>query len=395
MVNNKWEIRINTLAIIYFSLLFLQVPLVALFFRSNTFFGTMAFALIDILFLLLFLSKAKKEDRYIRVLIPVFIYVCIGLLSHTWSINENYTYSLSLYIKEIIRVFVVLFLFLAIRKDELLKTFFQAALISSLMFFVIGIFTLDFAQEYAGSSSRAMYLGYKDAVGVGRPASLIALFVAAGWASGFIEKRHAICGLALILTIVFLCFSKSSIGALFAALFLSYGFDKDKKKISVSVLFFVFIAVILVVVLRFEYINEYFNAYGGENANSYSGRTPLWDALISEFSDSIFFGHGINSVELLLYDYYLEAGTAHNEVLQQLVTLGLFGFTLWFLMQWSYLSIMNGLLNKEIKKIMLTGYLFFLIVGLFESVLVTTVFPLYLFSLFLLIGNYYRKGVHE
>lgn len=388
-MGNNIVIPIRNIVSSYVVILFLQVPLTAVFFINNTVLGTVFFALMDLLILALLVFRMDKKSFSANLieLTPLLFYIAWSFLSVFWTEADSELYSLMLLMKDVLRVLIVVSVLSVMNKKSFFTMFLEAALIASFLFGIIGILTLDYVPQMDGGASRAMYLGYKDSVGVGRPATFLLLLVLVGVFTGELPRIKSLVMVTPCLIVVFLCFSKSSIGALIIALYFVYGFDKRNKRYSLYAFIILFLAGLLVLFFRADYVLNYINAYGGGSATTYTGRTPLWDALSYEIENALFFGHGINSISSLLYKHFYDQGTAHNELLQQLVTLGLVGLSLWSWMHIYYIKKTYRCINVEVKVLMKTLFFFFLIVGLVESVLVTTVFPLYLFALMIMLSS--------
>ncbi len=374
---------------LYWILLLTQIPITAILFKKHTDAATLLYAGIDIYFLYLFFMRHNKDIffYYIGKLYPVFIYIMWCYISVFWSVSDNTFYDTSLLLKDTIRIFIVILMFSTYERSVFLVAFYRAVGIASFLFGVLALLSVDFVHEYGGVVYRAMYEGYKDAVGVGRQASFLCLLLVSGRLLEIISKRFLIVSLLPCFTVAVLSFSKLSLFSLVVAYYLAFIISNNQGKFTlrntIAGTVIVLLILTVVLVLRWDYIVSYITVYGGSNVATYSGRLGIWEELILLVNSNVIFGYGLNPVATLLYAApFVEAGTAHNEVLQQLIAYGLVGFSLWLFMYIKYYLVYRASRELKLAKIMLAFLLFYFLAGTMGSVLVLTIFPIYFIALF-------------
>ena len=379
-------IRVSSLITIYLIAVFVQVPLTGVFFKSNQVVATILFAALDFVVFLFFLKGALRSRLmvYFSYQIALFVYLLWCILSVTWSISVDYLYNFMLVFKECLRIAVFVSIAAYVGITTFSERFFKAAVYSAAVFGLLALPSLDFIVEYGGGT-RAMYEGYRDSVGVGRPASLLCLLSAIAYFSGYVSFRKALLCILPCMAVVFLCFSKSSIGALILSLFLVYGLDYKNKKKSLMIMAIIFSSALLIVFLKADYISDYLNFSGPGGASNLTGRADIWFELFSFKGHNFFVGNGINSVHPIVTIYGLKAGTAHNEIIQQIISYGIIGLLLCIFVYVRVFNSYQRCIDTSLGKGILSIFLFFVIVGCVESVIAATVFPPYLIAFCLML----------
>ena len=187
--------RSEKLISFYLIILFIQVPINGAFFSANLNLGTLLYGLIDFFILFYFISLGitkKNLKKNFRVSITSFIYIAWIFITLFWSETLDLNYTFGLIVKELLRVLVIVFIFADIEFENIGVTFYHAVSNSALLYGIISLPRVDFVAQLGMDEPRAMYIGYKDSVGVGRPATLLCLLTFSGYMSNFISKKQAI-----------------------------------------------------------------------------------------------------------------------------------------------------------------------------------------------------------
>jgi len=394
------DFKRHFLLYIYWILFFLQIPITAIIFRENTNNGTILYAVIDICFLFIYLIKHNKNTlgNYIIKLHPLALYLAWCTISIFWSISNETFYNISLVLKDTIRLIIALLMLSTYEKNAFILNFFRAIAVSALLFGVFTLVSIDYIQEYNTGAHRAMYEGYKDAVGVGRQASFIFLLLFSGYFTGYIKKTTFFISGTPCFLIALFAFSKSSLIALFISMYISFMSVNKNYRFSIKNMMLntliLLLATVTIVYIRSDYLISYITAQGGNNLMTYSGRTVIWDELLSHVDSTLIYGYGLNPVyELVMHNPLLKASTAHNEILQQVLSYGWIGLIFWCFVHFKYYNSYRHCVNRAYAQIMQAVLIFYMIAGFMESVLVLSIFPVYFIALFWILGlnkKYYK-----
>jgi len=388
--------------ILYFTLLVIQIPLIGFLFNNNEIYGSYLYAIIDIVAIIYLIMFIKIKKRLFidntKELIPVFLYLFWISLSAIWSISDNFSYNMQVLCRDFVRVIIVLLFFSRIAIEKLTDQFYASHLTGSFLFILISIFTMDYVREIDSlSTGRMMYDGYKDANPVARQAGFL-LLILLSYLGTCKDKYKNILYLSIsgCIIIVFLTFSKTTTFSLLISFLFSYGIYKTNYSIKIKYIFYFSILITFILYSKFEYLYAYFLGIGNHHVTfTASGRVNIWLNLFNMIFNSFWVGNGIGSIHKMLKGLlYKTPGTAHNEILQQIISYGIVGLFLWIYLNIKYIK--NVIITENIfyLKLTISCFIFYLIIGFTESNLVTTVFPIHYLAFFILF-MYNNKTKHK
>lgn len=108
------------------------------------------------------------------------------------------------------------------------------------------------------------------------------------------------------------------------------------NKVNKARLFIVFMVLTTFIYFLFPVFSSYFSRDGGADLTSFTGRTFIWDVTIELIQRRPLFGYGVGSsvtiLPLNILDIGFKASHAHNMYLQVLLSVGIIGFGVFFLL---------------------------------------------------------------
>lgn len=271
--------------------------------------------------------------KYELFLLLFFNYYCLtGLFS-----NYSY-YSLRLIVLIMIVLFfyfVLRFLFYRLPIISIEKIISQSGLIfnvSSLLFFVIGAYQIDF--NFLGNNITSLGLlidrGMPRLIGTSIDPNIFVLFNSLFFFY-FVGKKHKI-GTVLSVTNIVLTFSRGGLIAIGLPLFISIIMFKNKGKvklirgITIASLIIPLILSTLFNINIWAIINDRFLSLGEDRG---SGRFEIWENALKIFMENPIFGIGIYNFQQYNLLYFNDYHYPHNTYLEILVESGIIGFTLY------------------------------------------------------------------
>lgn len=237
-----------------------------------------------------------------------------------------------------------------------------------------------------------MYAGFKDA---NQPARDIALFlIFAIWMhqEKLISQRKSLLVIVTLFVTFGLCFSKTSLAALVMSLLYLKLFLRGGLSRKAMGLLFSSLLVGVVVVYRLDYFFQYiYEVQGGAALETLSGRTLIWTIYFENIHQFWMFGAGIDS--FISYSIALpnNPGTVHNEFMNISFNYGAVGLGLYTLIV-LYFVVAVSKTSPSGKQVAVSALLFFLVTGITESDLVSSIFSPYLLLLFFIIANETSKS---
>jgi exopolysaccharide production protein ExoQ len=193
-------------------------------------------------------------------------------------------------------------------------------------------------------------------------------------------RRRLLCGVACILSMILIIFSKSAISLLslvsIAVLLNVLKYSSLRSKLGVSLSFFSIFLFLIVQAALISNVNEFLD-FNNKDI-TLSGRTPLWDSLWEFIQLKAFLGYGYGSffstshteTEMLWTVYKWGPVHSHNGYLQILINLGFVGFTL-FVVGYLYnlsKALVSYLVFKDIRTLWMFSFLLYTVVFNFTEV---------------------------
>lgn len=390
------ESATKKIATMYWLVVFIQIPVIALMFRGSQELASGLYGAVDVaMFIYMLMCSRFRLVKSLRLRssgVAVYLYLCWCLVSIAWSVSDSASYGVVLGFRDLLRVFICTLMVLFFGGDLARLIFLRAAVTSALVYAAMSLATMDANVDFSGAE-RYFYSDYKDSVGVARQAAVLCLLaISAGYAKVVSAKRASL-GAVGCLLLMLMTFSKASLVALVTAVYLAYVIYGLSCRNLVLGTVALIAASALVYWFRGDYILAYLGASaGGETA---SGRFGIWEEVLKVIPGRLWVGYGINPISSLLDNgsLYRTPGTAHNDILQQLVSYGVVGVFLWFVMFFSYGVRWWECKDRAMKKLMSSFGVFFVILGLTESTLVLSLFPVYYIVLFMNMSITCKGGV--
>lgn len=281
-------------------------------------------------------SKYYIIPRFLKfelLLFVFFIYYCSTGIFSTYKY-----YSLRLIILILIVLFfysVIRFLFYKLSIVQMEKIITQAGLvfnISSLVFFVYGVFQVNF--NFLGNNITSMGLlidrGMPRMIGTSIDPNIFVLFNSLFFFY-FIERKHKV-GIVLSITTILLTFSRGGYISVVLPLLLSLLAFENKGRAK-SIIGILLTSLTVPFILNFLFnidiwkiINNRFLSLGSDQG---SGRYEIWDNALQLFWDFPIFGIGIYNFQQYNLQYFNDFHYPHNTYLEVLVESGIIGFILY------------------------------------------------------------------
>lgn len=380
------KISAGTLLAIYLVFTLNQIPIGAVLLGKSQVYSALFHAILDVIFFSILLVKILGTNKLINVskagLPPLFAYIAFCLLSSVWSISTTPYFDIALVFRDLLRIAIFLML-VSLLKDatSICKAILSGTVAGGILYGALAIPTLEFAFELGETTGRYMYPGFRDSVGVGEQAAIFFVFSFVALKERAASKLFCVMALVLTGTVLLMAFSKASIVAAAFSTFLAYSYRR-KGFVKRSLISFSLISATLALLYFFkqDYFSNYFQFHS--DSSIASGRGDFWLEAARRFPDRPLLGFGLNPAHSLFVGlFYSEPGTAHNEILQQLISYGIIGFALWLLMMWSFFRRTHQVAKHPIKTIGVSLFGFFVMLGITESHLTLSIFPVYLIAL--------------
>lgn len=373
------------LSFAYWLIVLTQIPATALFFRTSQELATAVYGAVDVAMLFYLLAQVQfrfAEGLHLgsNAVRAVYVYLLWCLGSVFWSVSDSSVYGVALIGRDLIRVIDCSLMILLLGGQLSRSIFLRAAVIAAIIHSGVVLTTMDVTVDFAGAE-RSAYSDYKDGVGIARQSGILCLLAIAAVDSGVTSPIRGLASVLACLVLMFITFSKMGLAALALAFYAGYVLYRSSMGKLLWGSFAIASLATVIYVFRSEYILNYFDSSVGETA---SGRTLIWERLSDLVEVRLWVGYGLNSVYSILDGFFYKTpSTAHNEILQQLVSYGVVGFLLWVVVFIGYVSVLLNARNYSMQKLMIAFLVFFVVLGLTESSLVLSLFPVYYIVFFI------------
>lgn len=387
----------NLLSIYIFTLL-IQIPVVGGIFKGGSV-GTVLYSAIDaaffIIVLFIYSNRFRKTISNCDTLKSIYTFIIYALLSMLWSVSLNLEYGVQLLLRDFMRVTTIAIMASNINHDEFRKKLSITIIASSITYLILSILTMSYGYDFTGGDGRLMYSGYKDANPIARDLGLLIIIYFWLFKNKDIINNNKNLILLILLGVAFLAvFSKTTTAAFIAAIYFSYFNRNFKVKNLIKLVIITLIILIIIIYTRGDYLTQYAtNVQGGNALSTLSGRTDIWNIAIKYMGDQFIFGHGINSFSNYSSRILNNApAQVHNEIIHIIFSYGLVGLILVFRIYFKYYNEASKSNNQSIKIILKSLVIFYLIVGITEANIVTTIAPLWILALF---GIYVKRSMRN
>lgn len=379
---------------LYLVLTIIQIPFSALFFQGGlagtVFFGVLDFFTFFLLCIYFFLAKKFYLSTSIirKKFLYLYLFFSWAFFSSIWSVSDDINYGLMLLARDLIRSFIIIIGALLIRRDGLLKILVDVNMIVLVLYPLLFLSTASFSYDSGMGQGRLMYEGYKDANSTSRDIGMIILL--ASWIlKENLYKNNQVITIFLLVNLIALLisFSKTVSIALFVSINISYVFYKINFSLKIKMIFIFFALTLFFILFRADYIYQYlYDVQGGSALETVSGRTSIWSIAIESIQKNPLFGNGINSFGTFSYILPNQPRQAHNELLNIFSAYGIVGLVVIILVYLQLFKSITRLINVDRSRLIISFIIFYLIVGLTEGNIVTSVFPIWLIVLLTIIG---------
>lgn len=385
----------QTTLYIYLLLNFLQIPIGGGLFRSSAS-STIFFLVVDLFFFLFaflfFVTRNFKIDAKLkRIAIIYVLFFGWAIISSSWSQSEKIGYSLALLFRECVRFAIILFLAPSKFDARSLIAIRRAFVHASFLYCLIFVATASYSYDFLNSQGRLMYAGFKDANQPARDIAVFLIFVIWMHQEKLMSRRKALLAMATLLATFALCFSKTSLAALVVSMTFMQVSRRGPISKKMTSLIFVFLFIITVILARLEYLVQYtYEVQGGRALETLSGRTLIWNIYFENIHQFWVFGAGINSFASYSTALPNNPGNVHNDLMNISFNYGVIGLGLYIFIISYFVSAVRKT-SPSGKQIAIPTLLFFLVTGISEADLVSSVFSPYLLLLFLIIAQEVSK----
>jgi len=254
-------------------------------------------------------------------------------------------------------LFLVLVPFVVVSSSEIVRSFLDVVFWSVILGgFVVALESIFFYGQHLGYVNRISSVMVKDSAGFVSPLALsYTASISIGAALAKLKFDKSLNGLVRLFLLVVMGISlvplvlgasRGSVLSLLAPFFILFVFVKGvKKKLVFLILYFVVLFVLFYaleyfgggVIVRLE--QTYYNYLYGDYSAAGMDRVLIYQNAIGQFLDDPFFG---NSMESEYANYY-----PHNIILEVLLTTGIIGFVVFFLLLRRTLVLMKKILSDS------------------------------------------------
>ncbi len=183
--------------------------------------------------------------------------------------------------------------------------------------------------------------------------AMVAVAVAvARWQAG---SKACLLWAGVIALAVFLSLSRTALVAILILIPLGVALRGDRKSLFLAAAILgIGAAGFITAVLTYQPLYDRFFGYdvamsvGGVGINA-SGRTKMWNTLLSTLGDDWVFGKGIASSGNLIDEFFPDLGHPHNDFLRFYYDLGIVGLTLWLCFVGAFISKAMANLRRSIR----------------------------------------------
>ncbi|EKD71403.1 MAG: O-antigen polymerase [uncultured bacterium] len=378
---------INLLSVYIFTIL-IQIPVVGGLFQGSSV-GTNLYAAIDIIFfiivIIIYSTKFEKSISNSDTLKSIYAFIIYAFISMLWSVSLNLEYGAQLLLRDFIRVTSIAIMASNVCQNQFRKKLSKVIVFSSIAYLILSILTMSYGYDFKGSDGRLMYSGYKDANPIARDIGLLTIIYYWLFKNKDIKNNNKNLILLFLLGVAFLAvFSKTTVIAFIFAIYFSYFHRKLKVKNFIKMAMGICTLIIILIYFRGDYLTQYLtNVQGGNALSTLSGRTDIWNVAFRYLIDNFLFGHGINSFSNYSSRILNNApAQVHNEIINIIFSYGVVGLILVSRIYLKYYNEANKSEDQSIKILIKSLVIFYLIVGFTEANIVTTIAPLWIFTLF-------------